>query len=158
MRLPLSDRCAWLPAIDDEQLSEPAHRRHFLERLEEELSRTDREHIPLHIAVVDLDHFKSINDTYGHGVGDVLLTQLGMRLRHQMRETDLVARLGGDEFAVILEDLHAEEEVQQIAEKLGLQPEPVSTQIIPRDRHAAFFATLGVVASAQGVLASLTAL
>jgi len=93
------DRLASI-AIRDE-LTDLFNRRHFLERLEEELSRTDREHIPLHIAVVDLDHFKSINDTYGHPAGDEVLKRFAALASQCLRRSDVLARYGGEEFVVL---------------------------------------------------------
>src|SRR5260370_1809800 len=57
------------------------------------------------VLIIDLDHFKEVNDTLGHHSGDVLLQDLARRLRHVLRTTDIVARLGGDEVAVLLTDL-----------------------------------------------------
>ncbi len=93
------DRLASI-AIRDE-LTDLYNRRHFLERLEEELSRTDREHIPLHIAVVDLDHFKRINDTYGHPAGDEVLKRFAALASQCLRRSDVLARYGGEEFVVL---------------------------------------------------------
>ena len=67
---------------------------------------------------LDLDDFKNVNDTFGHGAGDELLTQVGKRLRNILRENDTLARLGGDEFAVLLADLNSVEEATTVAEKL----------------------------------------
>jgi diguanylate cyclase (GGDEF)-like protein len=69
---------------------------------------------------IDLDHFKAINDTYGHAVGDWLLCQVAERLRAQVRVDDLVARLGGDEFTIILSSLHSSADAERIAEKILL--------------------------------------
>ena len=64
------------------------------------------------IALIDIDHFKAINDTYGHGAGDVVLRQLGKLLRQNLRAADIVGRYGGDEFCVILPDLTLHNAVQ----------------------------------------------
>ena len=55
--------------------------------------------------LLDLDRFKTVNDTYGHEAGDLLLKQIAQRLRSSVRESDLVARLGGDEFTVVMDGL-----------------------------------------------------
>ena len=82
------------------------------------LKRAEEQGRPLGLLVFDLDEFKEINDTHGHGMGDALLIKLGERLRAQVRGIDLVARLGGDEFAVIMENLRSVEDMPLIAAKL----------------------------------------
>lgn len=77
-------------------------RRHFLERLAEEIDRSSRRELKLAFLMVDLDFFKRVNDTYGHLVGDVVLKEAALRLRRSVREIDLVARYGGEEFALAL--------------------------------------------------------
>lgn len=59
---------------------------------------------PLAIAMIDIDHFKKLNDTHGHSAGDAVLTWIASRLRHSVRDTDLVARYGGEEFVVAFVD------------------------------------------------------
>ncbi|OHE54637.1 MAG: hypothetical protein A2027_00035 [Thermodesulfovibrio sp. RBG_19FT_COMBO_41_18] len=76
--------------------------RHFQERLSQEFSRIDRFSEPLSILIIDIDHFKKINDTYGHPVGDAVLKGVADKIRKTIRNIDISARYGGEEFAVIL--------------------------------------------------------
>lgn len=88
-----------LAAVDS--LTGLANRRHFLERLDSEISRSRRRGHTLSIALLDLDGFKGINDAYGHIVGDDVLRQVAQSLGCGVRESDLVARFGGDEFVLL---------------------------------------------------------
>lgn len=76
--------------------------RAFQERLTQECCRAKRHRTPLALLLMDVDHFKTYNDTYGHPAGDVVLKQVAQLLQAQARATDFVARYGGEEFAVIL--------------------------------------------------------
>jgi diguanylate cyclase (GGDEF)-like protein len=76
--------------------------RAFQERLQTELERGERDAAPLSLLLLDIDHFKKINDTYGHPFGDRVLRTLAVELKRLARRVDLVARYGGEEFAVIL--------------------------------------------------------
>ena len=76
--------------------------RYFQDKLEEELRRAQRYQEQLSVIVVDIDAFKSINDTHGHLVGDMVLKEISQILRNVCREVDIIARYGGDEFVVIL--------------------------------------------------------
>ncbi|MBV9281831.1 MAG: diguanylate cyclase [Chloroflexi bacterium] len=78
------------------------------DRLEQALHRARRQGTPFALLLLDLDRFKEVNDTFGHHYGDLLLRQLGGRLRGVVRESDTVGRLGGDEFAVVLPDTDAQ--------------------------------------------------
>jgi two-component system cell cycle response regulator len=78
------------------------NRRHLRHRLEQEVTRAQRYGQRLSCLFVDADHFKGINDRYGHAVGDQVLTALAQRLRARLRTSDLATRYGGEEFAVLL--------------------------------------------------------
>lgn len=88
-------------AIKDE-LTGLHNRRYFNERLIDELERCKRYNENMSIILVDIDHFKKVNDTYGHPVGDEVLIRLAASLRGKFRHNDVVARFGGEEFAVLL--------------------------------------------------------
>ncbi len=85
-----------------DKLTGLANRCHLEEQLDMEFKRAGRYKFPLTLAVVDLDLFKKVNDTYGHLAGDAVLREIGSRLRVELRETDFVGRFGGEEFVVIL--------------------------------------------------------
>ncbi|MEO5326846.1 MAG: GGDEF domain-containing protein [Magnetococcus sp. THC-1_WYH] len=78
------------------------NRRVFMERAEQERIKADRYHCPLVLACLDLDYFKEINDSLGHGEGDLVLKKVSQTFLGMIRDADLLARTGGDEFALIL--------------------------------------------------------
>ena len=84
-----------------------SNHRFFQQKLGEEVKRAERYEKPLSLLLADIDHFKSVNDTYGHPVGDIVLKGVSNILRGEIREVDLAARYGGEEFAVILPDTDA---------------------------------------------------
>jgi diguanylate cyclase (GGDEF)-like protein len=83
------------------------NRRYMEETLERELRRAERTQRPLCVAMLDLDHFKEFNDTFGHEAGDVLLSELGRFLRTAVRSGDVACRYGGEEFFLIMPELAA---------------------------------------------------
>ena len=78
------------------------NRRYFTEALDRELARANRYRSEIVLCMLDLDHFKTVNDTYGHPAGDAVLSELGGMLKEYIRESDLLCRYGGEEFAIIL--------------------------------------------------------
>jgi diguanylate cyclase (GGDEF)-like protein len=97
-----------LSTTDD--LTGLANRRAFRSRLASELARSARTQRPLCLLMLDLDHFKRVNDTFGHGAGDVVLATMGELLSSSMHRSgiDVAARVGGEEFAVILPETDEE--------------------------------------------------
>lgn len=83
-------------------LTDLANRRHFGERFAQALGQREREHSPLAMLMVDIDHFKKVNDRWGHANGDRVLQRLATVLRENLRAVDVPARIGGEEFAVLL--------------------------------------------------------
>ncbi|MFO1153106.1 MAG: EAL domain-containing protein [Rhodospirillales bacterium] len=90
----------------------------FLERLQRDLATAGRSCKPLALLLLDLDHFKDVNDTLGHPIGDLLLAAVAMRLRDCVRDADAPARLGGDEFALTVPDLRCPEGAASVAAKI----------------------------------------
>ena len=101
----------------EDELTGLYNRRHFEERAVEECNRAQRYKRPLSLLLCDLDHFKQVNDQYGHGAGDSVLRQVGHTIQQCCRTSDLTARLGGEEFTVMLPETGLEE-AQQVAERL----------------------------------------
>jgi diguanylate cyclase len=95
-----------------------ANRALFMDRLAENLALRRREENHLALLLMDLDHFKDVNDRLGHPAGDSLLRQVANRLMYSVRDTDTVARLGGDEFAVIAAGLDDPGDAAKLADKL----------------------------------------
>lgn len=90
----------------------------FMDRAAIALANARRSGTKVAVAYVDLDRFKLINDSYGHGVGDDVLREVATRLRDQLREVDTVARMGGDEFTLIMPGLHGMDDIVKVGSKV----------------------------------------
>jgi diguanylate cyclase (GGDEF)-like protein len=101
-----------------DQLTKLPNRRLFHDRLTQAVNHAARIGAPIALLFIDLDHFKEVNDKFGHDAGDVLLQRAADRMRSCVREADTVARLGGDEFIVILQDQVSNEQVETVARKI----------------------------------------
>ncbi|TRO42167.1 GGDEF domain-containing protein [Pseudomonas sp. ALS1131] len=99
-------------------LTELPNRRYLVERCESALGHAERHKESVALLLIDLDHFKPINDRFGHAAGDLMLQVIAKRLREHVRLGDAVARLGGDEFAVLICGSDAESQAREIAERL----------------------------------------
>ena len=107
------------------------NRRHLDKRVHEEIARACRHRHPLSCLFIDADHFKRINDDYGHAAGDQVLIALAKRIREQLRGCDLAARYGGEEIAVLLPQTDAANArllAERIREHIAASPIPVGTE------------------------------
>jgi diguanylate cyclase (GGDEF)-like protein len=104
--------------------------RTFQERLADLLGRAERHGLKLALILTDIDHFKKVNDTYGHPVGDEVIRRVARVLESSVRKIDIVARYGGEELAVIIEGADAAG-AAQLAERIRLD---VAKQSIPSDK------------------------
>lgn len=93
------------------------NRRHMIDSAERELARFERNRHPIGVLLLDIDHFKTINDSHGHDVGDRVLVEVANSINSQLRSQDLIARWGGEEFLAVLPDTDLEQ-AQAIAERV----------------------------------------
>ncbi|MCB1935632.1 MAG: EAL domain-containing protein [Nitrosomonas sp.] len=112
-----ADSLIWKQANFD-LLTNLPNRRLFADRLEQAIKSLDRSEFQIALFLIDLDHFKEINDALGHHVGDELLVKVSERIKSCLRASDTVARLGGDEFTVILSQLESSAMVENIAQNI----------------------------------------
>jgi diguanylate cyclase (GGDEF)-like protein/PAS domain S-box-containing protein len=125
-----------------DELTGLANRALFKDRLEHALARRARRPGLVGLLFLDIDRFKTINDSLGHTAGDQLLTAVAHRLRAMLRPEDTIARLGGDEFAIVIEDVGSPEEALALAERIrGAFEVPFEHE----DRPITITASIGVV-------------
>ena len=101
-----------------DSLTNLPNRNLFLQKLEHEIHACDRNNRSLALLYLDLDHFKHVNDTLGHDMGDLLLTETAQRLTASVREVDTVSRMGGDEFTVLLGNIDDPLSVQRVCQQI----------------------------------------
>ena len=116
------------------------NRRLFEDRLELALQRSRRSGVSMALFVIDLNGFKEINDSFGHQMGDAVLTRVADRLKRKTRAADTIARCGGDEFFIIVNDLSRKENCIRIAESLRSEIESVT---LPGQEHLRLSGSIG---------------
>jgi len=89
------------------------NRRKIIVELQEEVIRSERYNVPLSISILDIDHFKKVNDTFGHTTGDEALRSVAARLREHIRHPDTIGRYGGEEFLIVLPNSEAKAAAEQ---------------------------------------------
>ena len=136
------DSCEWLDLVEElrHQVSELSELvstdaltglfnfRHFKTVLQAEMDRSKRSGIPTSLVMVDADHFKAVNDTYGHEIGNQALKHLAEILRSEVRTTDIVCRYGGEEFAIIFPETHLNLAVK-VADRIRMEIADTPLQI-----------------------------
>jgi len=90
----------------------------FNDRLHQAIAAAQRNRVRLALMFIDLDKFKPVNDTYGHGVGDLLLKEVAQRIQSCLRESDTAARIGGDEFIILLPVIETQQDAIKVGEKI----------------------------------------
>lgn len=113
----------------------------FEKKMKQALSEAKETGSSIALLYLDLDHFKNINDTMGHDIGDLLLKKVSTKLHENIRSSDMVARLGGDEFAIILHNIQDSENVKQIARKII---EKFETKIRVQDNNYIVTVSIGI--------------
>ena len=124
-----------------------ANRALFADRVAHALSRRSDERSPIGVMFIDLDDFKTINDSLGHPVGDSVLREVGERLLAALRPTDTAARFGGDEFAVLLEDIEGTQHAADIAERLK---EAIERPVTVEEKQLFVRASIGICLTRMG--------
>jgi diguanylate cyclase (GGDEF)-like protein len=147
------DRLQRLAALDP--LTDAYNRRFGLVRLQEEFGRALRVSGPLGVLMVDLDHFKAVNDTYGHLVGDRLLRAVAGSIRRVSREGDVLMRYGGEEFLMVVPGA-AMTDLSELAERI--RRSVAATEVMDGERRVSVTASIGGAAYPQHEVASATEL
>ena len=108
------------------------NRRHVLDAIAAELARSDRTGVPPSVLLLDLDHFRRINDVYGHAVGDRVLSEIARRLRGRLRGYDVLGRWGGEAFIVLAPGVPDDDMLRRLADQIrrlvGTLPVAVATR------------------------------
>lgn len=128
-------------AARTDALTGVASRRAFTETAEVEMQRALRYHSGLALLMMDLDHFKQINDRYGHVTGDAVLVSFAQTVQQMVRKFDLVARIGGEEFVVLLPNITAEQAVS-LAERI--REAVANTELMVAGQPLKFSVSIGV--------------
>jgi two-component system, cell cycle response regulator len=143
----LSAREALRDQAERDSLTRLWNRNAILAQLDRELARSEREAQPFGVVIVDLDHFKHVNDTHGHLAGDAVLREAARRMQHSIRQYDSIGRYGGEEFLILLPGCSEEDSYAQ-AERLRRQL--ARTEMAVNDTALRITASFGIAAALPG--------
>jgi diguanylate cyclase (GGDEF)-like protein len=121
------------------------NRRYFETEVKKQITKLTQERKPYSVLMIDADHFKNINDTYGHKIGDKVLIELATKVEKELREKDIVARFGGEEFVVFLPEINSAQAIR-VADRLR---ESIASIIVYTDakKPVKFTVSIGVSSS-----------
>ncbi|NLB87704.1 MAG: GGDEF domain-containing protein, partial [Syntrophomonadaceae bacterium] len=137
----IQDKLKYLATIDS--LSGLYNRGEFMNLAKREFTRTKKNNEKLSVLIMDLDNFKLINDTFGHGAGDEVIREFGSIIRTSFRKTDIAGRIGGEEFSVVLMGASLEE-AKNVAEKF--RETVANRKVIYGEQEISFTVSIGVAA------------
>ena len=120
----------------------------FQDRLEHALARIEQTGTHLAVLFIDLDDFKTVNDSLGHGEGDLLLKRVATTLVECLRPLDTAARLGGDEFAILIEDVQSREDITELAERILESLRPL---VLLRPKAVSSAGSIGIAFDVEGI-------
>jgi diguanylate cyclase (GGDEF)-like protein/PAS domain S-box-containing protein len=147
----ISERKAFEEQLTHQAFHDPvtglANRALFAERVRHAIARTRREHHSVAVVFLDLDDFKTINDSLGHAAGDEVLVEVAKRLATSVRTTDTAARFGGDEFALLLEDI---EDVQEAADTADRVLEALALPLRVAHKELSLRCSIGISVVSEG--------
>jgi len=150
----ISERKAFEEQLTHQAFHDPvtglANRALFAERVRHAIARTRREHHSVAVVFLDLDDFKTINDSLGHAAGDEVLVEVAKRLATSIRASDTAARFGGDEFALLLEDIDG---VQEAADTADRVLESLALPLRVAHKELSLRCSIGISVVSQGVAA-----
>ncbi len=137
-------------------LTGATNRRHFDDRLASEIAFSKRHGTPVGLVLLDIDHFKRVNDAHGHSAGDAVLRQVAHRMAIQLRREDVFARVGGEEFAIVLRGIDLDGcycAAERLRESIAKDPFPVGDVSLPVTVSAGCASLRGGDAGASALLA-----
>jgi diguanylate cyclase len=141
------DNHKWVERALHDPLTKLPNRTLLTDRLHQALLRSRRNGTTIAVLFIDLDNFKTVNDEYGHLVGDRLLIAAGERLRHHLRASDTAGRIGGDEFVVLIEVKEPNDTVMMVAERLR---RALHVPLLLEPARITLSASIGVAVSLTG--------
>src|SRR5690606_4060989 len=130
-----------------DSLSGLNNRAEFMNLAQRQFASAKKNNEELSLLIMDLDHFKAVNDTFGHGAGDEIIREMGRIIKSNFRKTDIAGRIGGEEFAVVLQNASLKD-AKRIAEQF--RETVAKRKVVYEEREIGFTVSIGVAAIRSG--------